>query len=154
MYLNYPHSFSYIYSFKTEYSCLVREILSFISTSPALVILYFSSSIPTTHEKAHMSGGIPASHAHLASLPMAASLLQRSSSAVHRQPTSLLTRLLSLLSPPSADGLPPSSAGLLRRRQGPREREGEVATSSPAVLPPVLRSEVQRSTTRRSRRGA
>jgi hypothetical protein len=37
MYLNYPHSFSYIYSFKTEYSCLVREILPFISTSSALV---------------------------------------------------------------------------------------------------------------------
>jgi hypothetical protein len=46
--LDHPHSCSFIFSFKTVYSCLVNEILSFIKLSPALVILYNSHSIPTT----------------------------------------------------------------------------------------------------------
>jgi hypothetical protein len=42
MHLDHPHSSSFIFSFKTEYSSLVIHILSLIQLSPALVILYFS----------------------------------------------------------------------------------------------------------------
>jgi hypothetical protein len=47
--LDHPHSSSFIPSFKMEYSCLVSEIPTFIFTSPAFIIIYFSpsSKLPT-----------------------------------------------------------------------------------------------------------
>jgi hypothetical protein len=44
-YLDYPHRSPSFFSFKTEYSILVNNILSFISTSPTLIILHISSFV-------------------------------------------------------------------------------------------------------------
>jgi hypothetical protein len=57
--LDHPHSSPSFLSFRTEYSCLVSKILSFISPSPALVILYIFHSIPTTIHGARMSSTFP-----------------------------------------------------------------------------------------------
>jgi hypothetical protein len=53
--LDHPHRSSSISYFKTEYSILIINILSFIFTSPAFVILYFSPSSKLPTRGAHRS---------------------------------------------------------------------------------------------------
>jgi hypothetical protein len=53
--LDHPYSSYFVFSFKTEYVCLVSKIFSFISTSPAFIILHISSSsqLPTWGPTCH-----------------------------------------------------------------------------------------------------
>jgi hypothetical protein len=62
--LEHPHSSSFISSFNTKYSYLLSEIHSFISTSPAFVILYISPSSQLPTRGTHLSFSPPSSPTH------------------------------------------------------------------------------------------
>jgi hypothetical protein len=101
--LDHPHSFSFIFSFKTEYTYRVSEIPSFIFTSLASIIIYFfpSSQLPTPGPTRQP-------------LP---SLFILSTATSHPSPLSLPP---ATSSPPPASG--PPDAGRSRGRAGARGR--------------------------------
>jgi hypothetical protein len=74
--LDHPQSSPFISSFKTEYSIPLIQIPSFAFAPPASILLYKSSSIPTTHRAPHASASLSLffSHPHPLSLSISPSV--------------------------------------------------------------------------------
>jgi hypothetical protein len=155
MVLDYPHLFSFIFSFKREYSIILINSLTFIHSSRTRLPSYFSF-IPTTH-----SWG-----PHISLTPSITHLPLPSSHRFSPAPLLLLPAPLLLSSPPAhRSGDPQPARGQVAtvvarggsgwRSQGPR-RGGACPHPPPPALPlppPSLRRRSS-STSRRWREGA